>query len=205
MNTPNKLTILRIFLVFPFLTLMTLFIFQGDKDPIEYSTLNYRLTYFLVAGAIFGIAMITDYVDGYLARKNKQITTFGKLFDPLADKFMTTSALIMLSIAGIVPIWITLPFILRDTLVDVIRNLAAKNNVDLSSSIWGKAKTMVVSIAIGFVFIIYPSYNFGVCKYGMQIGWELALLNLPLMIGLSLSVISGYLYFKQFKPYIKAK
>ena len=205
MNTPNKLTVLRIFLVFPFLTIMTLFIFQGDQDPIEYSTLNYRLAYFLVAGALFGIAMFTDYIDGYLARKNKQITTFGKLFDPLADKFMTTSALIMLSIAGIVPIWITLPFILRDTLVDVIRNLAAKNNIDLSSSIWGKAKTMVMSIAIGFVFIIYPSYNFGDCKYGMQIGWELALLNLPLMIGLSLSIISGYLYFKQFKPFIKAK
>lgn len=205
MNTPNKLTVLRIFLVFPFLTLMTLFIFQGDKDPIEYSTLNYRLAYFLVSGAIFGIAMITDYVDGYLARKNKQITTFGKLFDPLADKFMTTSALIMLSIAGIVPIWITLPFILRDTLVDVIRNLAAKNNIDLSSSIWGKAKTMVMSIAIGFVFIVYPSYNFDDCEYGMQIGWELALLNLPLMIGLSLSIISGYLYFKQFRPFIKAK
>lgn len=96
MNTPNKLTLLRIILVLPFLGLMIAS--KAIGSSLSFNALNTSTILFVVAGVVFALAMITDFVDGYLARKYNQVTTFGKLFDPLADKIMTTSAMILLSI-----------------------------------------------------------------------------------------------------------
>jgi CDP-diacylglycerol--glycerol-3-phosphate 3-phosphatidyltransferase len=79
--------------------------------------------------------MITDFLDGYIARKTDTVSDFGKLFDPLADKFITTSALILLAVMRIVPVWVVILFVLRDLVVDGSRNLAAKNNLEISASI----------------------------------------------------------------------
>lgn len=208
MNTPNKLTLLRMILVLPFITLMALFVYEvsHNQSVALYSSWNHATSYFVGAGIIFTLAMITDFVDGYLARKNNQITNFGKLFDPLADKFMTTSAFVMLSLAGIVPFWLTLVFILRDILVDGSRNLAAKNNVQVAASIWGKAKTMLQSIGLVLIFFVYPaSAEFGKDYFMDHQSWQLILLNIPVLISGLLSVISGALYFKAIKPYINVK
>ncbi|WP_429988837.1 CDP-alcohol phosphatidyltransferase family protein, partial [Mycoplasmopsis bovis] len=84
--------------------------------------------------AIFISAMSTDYLDGWLARKNKQVTTFGKLFDPIADKLIVTTVLISLSAFGFIPLWITILFVARDLIVDAIRVLMAQIEALTSTS-----------------------------------------------------------------------
>ena len=208
MNTPNKLTLLRMILVVPFIVLMALFVYEINHNPTDlpiYSKWTKATTYFVSSGVIFALAMLTDFIDGHLARKNNQITNFGKLFDPLADKFMTTSAFIMLSVAGIVPVWLTIIFVLRDVLVDGSRNLAAKNNVEVAASWWGKAKTMLQSIGLLIIFFVYPVADLGKGMLGSDYGWELWVLNIPVIIAGGLSVISGAKYFNGIRPYINMK
>src|SRR5918996_6364989 len=96
MNLPNSLTVARIFLV-PVLVSVLLTKFEGRLVmglPVE-----------LVAGAIFGIASLTDWLDGYLARRRKQVTTLGQILDPLADKLLVTAALVSLVQMGQAPAW----------------------------------------------------------------------------------------------------
>ena len=208
MNTPNKLTLLRMILVIPFIFLMALFVYEINHKPTDlpiYSKWSLATSYFVAAGVIFALAMLTDFIDGHLARKNNQVTNFGKLFDPLADKFMTTSAFIMLAVAGIVPVWLTIIFVLRDILVDGSRNLAAKNNVEVAASWWGKAKTMVQSIGLLIIFFVYPSYDFGREVLNLDLTWELWLLNIPVIIAGVLSIVSGSLYFNAIRPHINMK
>ena len=194
MNTPNKLTLSRIIMVFPFIILMILAIYYNNEIQ----------KYIMVStGIVFALAMITDFIDGYLARKNNQITTFGKLFDPLADKFMTTSALIGLSVMGIIPFYITLLFILRDLLVDGSRNLAAKNNVNVAAGFLGKAKTMLMSIGILIIFLVDPFID---AQHDLiNPSWEIWVLIFPILLSSILSTISGFKYFKAVTPYINTK
>ena len=204
MNTPNKLTLLRILMVIPFIVFMTVSFANGRPDFNDFS--NSATWSFLVSGIIFVVAMITDYIDGHLARKNNQITTFGKLFDPLADKIMTTTAMIFLSLMGIIPFYLTLIFILRDVLVDGFRNLAASKKVTVAASFYGKVKTMIQSIGITIIFFIYPTFISDLGLFNpINASYSLYLLNIPIFIATLLSVISGILYFKQIKKYIDTK
>lgn len=205
MNTPNKLTLLRIILVVPFIVFMALaFAWKVNL----YNEWNKGTTMFLISGVIFILAMITDFIDGKLARKNNQITTFGKLFDPLADKFMTTAAFIMLSVMGVTPWLLLVVFVLRDILVDGSRNIAAKNNVNVAASIWGKSKTMLQSIGLALIFFLFPAFKEftqGTFGNGFEASWQLVMLNVPVIISGVLSIVSGYQYFKAIVPYINTK
>ncbi|MCK5945830.1 MAG: CDP-diacylglycerol--glycerol-3-phosphate 3-phosphatidyltransferase [Mycoplasmataceae bacterium] len=201
MNTPNKLTLLRIILVIPFITLlgMAIYYFFEERTLADSAT-----PYLLASGGVFTFAMITDALDGYLARKNNQVTTFGKLFDPIADKFITTTAFIGMAVMGIVPFWVTILFVLRDILVDGSRNLAASKNVKVAASVYGKIKTVAQTIGIMIIlfatpFIVTNPGNF------ITLTFELWMLNIPVFIALVASLISGYLYFKQITQYINSK
>lgn len=204
MNTPNKLTLFRMLMVIPFVTFMSLSFANGNPNFDHIS--NIETWSFLVAGIIFVVAMITDYVDGYLARKNNQVTTFGKLFDPLADKIMTTTAMIFLALMGIIPFYLSIIFVLRDVLVDGFRNLAASKKIDVSASIYGKAKTMIQSIGLTIIFFLYPMWanEFGTFD-PFKADYSLFIINIPVYIATILSVISGALYFKQIKKHINTK
>lgn len=197
MNLPNKLTLARILMVIPFIGLVGAAIYFNGQCEENYKYLM------ISSGTLFALAMITDFIDGYLARKNNQITTFGKLFDPLADKFMTTSALIGLSVLGIIPFYISLIFILRDLLVDGSRNLAAKNNINVAAGLMGKAKTMLMSIGIIIIFFVEPFIDG--TKDFINPSWEIWMLILPILISSVLSTISGYKYFMAVVPYINGK
>lgn len=206
MNTPNKLTLLRMFLVLPFIVMMSVVARYAlvDNQRADFNNMNSAPTIlFLISAIVFVIAMFTDFLDGYLARKNNQVTTFGKLFDPLADKLMTTTALLFLAILQICPFWVVLIFILRDICVDGFRNLAASKNHVVAASIYGKAKTMVQSIAIPVLMFIYPIFTtqFGSILLGDE-SWKLLLLNIPVIISVGLSILSGTLYLKQIIPLI---
>ncbi|MGL5591926.1 MAG: CDP-diacylglycerol--glycerol-3-phosphate 3-phosphatidyltransferase [Metamycoplasmataceae bacterium] len=198
MNLPNKLTILRIILIIPFITFMSIFLIQGKN---EYATLTYyssEVTWLYLSGIVFVVAMLTDWLDGYLARKNNQVTSFGKLFDPIADKVITTSSMIFLLLFNYTFVWLVLIFILRDILVDGSRNLAAIKRLKIEASIYGKLKTVVQSIAITILFFITPAIQ--------NKEWlEILLLNIPLIIAGLLSIISGFLYFKNIMPYLNTK
>ena len=148
MNLPNKLTLTRIFGT-PFLVLFYLL-------PIPYGIGKF------VALAIYILACITDLLDGKIARKYNLITDFGKFSDQIADKFITTTALILVLFSGVTVMWasvlILLVVVLRDILISGIRMLAAKYGTVIAADIFGKVKSFVLDVAC-MILIFYFGMN----------------------------------------------
>ena len=132
MNLPNSLTLARIFLV-PLLVVVLWTEFEGKE---------------LVGAAIFSVAALTDWLDGFLARRQKQVTTFGQLMDPLADKLLITAALISLVQMELAPAWMVAIILGREFGVTVLRSLAHSRGETIPASPLGKAKMMSQVIAI---------------------------------------------------------
>ena len=137
MNLPNKLTVLRIILV-PFMVAAMLIEF-----PFHY----------LVAGLIFGVASITDYFDGKIARSRNLITDFGKFADPIADKILVISALVCFLAKGLCDPIIIIIVLFREFVVTSIRLSAASSGKVVAANMWGKVKTVTQMIAIIAVFV----------------------------------------------------
>ena len=151
MNLANKLTIFRMILV-PIFVLIGYIGIPGETFGI-YNT-------FLVMNLIFIIASITDKLDGYIARSRNQVTTFGKFLDPLADKILVLSALVMLVEFGKIPALIPIIVLTREFLVSGYRLVAVqKDGKVVAASIWGKLKTVTQMLAIIFIFV--DKYNLG--------------------------------------------
>ncbi len=102
----------------------------------------------IVALIIFILAAITDQIDGYWARKRKIVTDLGAFLDPLADKILVNLAFLILSVSGIIPVWVFAVILIRDFAVDGMRMMAAKSGVTISASVFGKLKTVFQMIAI---------------------------------------------------------
>lgn len=200
MNLPNKLTIIRMILIVPIIvcfSVFTWYVITYEKGQFQNVNLQTSSQYFLYAiGIMFIISMITDFLDGYFARKNNQITVFGKLFDPLADKITITITLIFLSYFQYTYIYIVIFMIIRDLIVDGSRNIFAKNNLKIEASIYGKLKTIFQSIAIPVILFLIPVID-------NNIWWQMLIINIPMIIALFLSIYSGYQYFKQVIPFLK--
>lgn len=126
MNLPNKLTTFRVVLI-PF------FIFFLMTELIPYSK--------WIALAIFCIASLTDFFDGYLARKWNMVTNFGKFMDPLADKLLVCSAIIAFTAMDRMPAWIVIIIVAREFIISGFRLIAAEKGVVIAASYWGKFKT----------------------------------------------------------------
>ncbi len=151
MNLPNKLTILRIILV-PIMVIIPYFNIQGEFLNISISL--------IIIDAIFVIASITDKLDGTLARKNNQITTFGKFLDPIADKILVLAAMIMLVEMGKIPSVIPVIILFREFAVSGYRLIASQSGGQvIAASSWGKLKTVTQMIAIIMMFL--DKYSFG--------------------------------------------
>ena len=123
MNTPTKLTVSRIVLT---IVMIFILLFPFYDIGVEFPRFLiggiYVKSEYLVAGVIFLIASLTDFIDGYLARKNHQVTDLGKMLDAIADKALVNSALIILAVQGFVPAIIPVVVIFRDTIVDAIND-----------------------------------------------------------------------------------
>ncbi len=132
LNLPNTLTLLRIFLV-PVVVVALL-----DETPNGD----------LIAAGVFALAALTDGLDGYIARSRGDITTFGKLMDPLADKLLVTAALVSLVSLGRLEAWIAMVIIAREFAVTGLRGVAAEQGVVIQASWLGKAKTAIQVVAI---------------------------------------------------------
>ena len=149
MNLPNKLTLFRIILV-PFFVAILL----NPGIPNHY----------LWAGVLFGIAAYTDHLDGKLARKNNQITDFGKFLDPIADKILVVSALVCFIQLGLADTWCVLLIIAREFMVTSLRLVAVDSGVVLAANKWGKTKTISQIIAI--VLILLCQYIQELIRFG---------------------------------------
>lgn len=149
MNLPNKLTTIRLISV-PLFIIIYLIPYQSLGITIPtFDVLSTSLSLLdIVLFLIFALSAITDYFDGYLARKRHLITTFGKFIDPIADKLIVNTALLLLASSGDIHILVPIIMISRDTIVDAIRLVASQRNVVLAASYLGKAKTMTQMLAI---------------------------------------------------------
>ena len=199
MNLPNKLTIFRIILV-PIMVIVTFL-------NLDSSFLNIPITYWIL-NIIFIIASYTDRLDGKLARKNNQITTFGKFADPLADKILVLAAMLILVEDGNLPAWIPIIVIFREFVVSGYRLIAVeKGGIVIPANIWGKIKTVTQMIGIILMFInINESNIYGACINGNLTGTELAiniLATLFITISVVATIFSGWTYIKGGKDLLK--
>jgi CDP-diacylglycerol--glycerol-3-phosphate 3-phosphatidyltransferase len=196
MNLPNKLTIFRICLV----PLILIVPYLG----LNQTFLNIPLQNWLII-IIFGIASYTDHLDGKIARKNHLITTFGKFADPLADKILVLTAMIILVEMQKLPAWIPVIILTREFIVSGYRLVAVQKNGEvIAANFWGKIKTTTQMIAILLAFIDLNSFAY-FCKQSLH-GYALAI-NLLSTIIMALSVIatviSGWKYVKNWKELFK--
>lgn len=147
MNTPNKLTIARMIIV-PFLVIFLLNGWGGEAN--RYISLT-----------LFVVASVTDWFDGYLARKNNLVTNFGKFMDPLADKLLVCSAMICMIDLKRLPAWFVIIIIAREFIISGFRLIAAENGIVIAANYWGKFKTasqmiMIILLILHFdgIFVI---------------------------------------------------
>ena len=203
MNLANKLTIFRMILV-PFFVIVG---YLGTTGVLPGEMLGIP-TYLWIMNIIFVIASITDKLDGYIARSKNMVTTFGKFLDPLADKILVLSALVMLVEFGKIPAWIPIIVLAREFLVSGYRLVAVeKGGKVVAASVWGKLKTVTQMIAIILVFL--DKYNFAefIRQGAMQMGTFSYTLNIITTVLLTISVIatifSGYDYLKKGKDLFK--
>ena len=113
---------------------------------------------FLLACIIFAIGSITDAVDGHLARKNNQITNFGKFLDPIADKILTTAALLAFMSMGLCNIWIVMLVLTREFAIASVRMIAASNGVVIPANVWGKIKTVTQMVFTILIMLLGEAY-----------------------------------------------
>ncbi len=139
MNLPNTLTLSRIFLV-PLLVVVLLTKFEGRQIL--------GVDKHLVAAAIFGLASLTDWLDGYLARRRKQITALGQMMDPLADKLLTSAVFIALVQMEVAKAWMVAVIIGRELAITALRSIAYSRGVTIAASPMGKVKMVAEVVAI---------------------------------------------------------
>lgn len=196
MNLPNKLTVLRILLVL----IMIIIPFIGIQGEV----LGVPITC-IVLDAIFIIASITDKLDGQIARKTNQITTFGKFLDPIADKILVLTAMIMLVEMGRLPAWIPSIVAFREFIVSGYRLVAVQSSGNvIAASIWGKLKTVTQMIAIILAFIDVNKYG-AIFTEGLT-GFSLVLnilTTLMMTISVIATIFSGWDYIKHGKDLLK--
>src|ERR671937_826654 len=177
MNLPNSLTITRIFLI-PLLVVVLLTKFEGR--------VIFGVPKELVGAGIFGLASLTDWLDGYLARRRQQITTLGQLMDPMADKLLTAAAFISLVQMKLAPAWMVAVIIGREFAVTGLRSLAYSRGVVIPASWLGKVK--MVSQVVAILLLILSRGT----------GHLLLLGVIALWIVMTTAVISAADYYRRF-------
>ena len=194
MNLPNKITLCRIALI-PILMLTPIL-------PITISFLEIDVKS-IISLAIFLLASLTDFLDGYLARKNNTVTDFGKFLDPIADKLLVLTALIMLVEADTIPAWIPIIILARELMVSGIRMIAAGGGRVIAASMLGKIKTVSQMVAISLAFLSNAPF-FGFISGNVH-GLDL-IINILMSFAMVISVIatiwSGVDYFIKSKDVI---
>jgi len=196
MNLPNKLTIFRIILV----PIMVIVPFLG----IQGTVFNITVTNLIII-AIFAIASYTDHLDGAIARENNIVTTFGKFADPLADKILVLSAMLMLVEMQKLPAWIPIIVLAREFMVSGYRLIAVeKGGKVIAASIWGKIKTVTQMIAIILAFLDVNAFGAFINNHLTGYNLIINILSTSLMfISTVAAIFSGIDYLKGGKDLLK--
>ncbi len=186
MNLPNRITMARIVLsVLLLIMLLMPWYSLGVEFPVyQVATITVNLKY-VIAGIIFLIASTSDFLDGYLARKNNMVTDFGKVMDAIADKLLVNGLLIILAYDRIISIVIPVVIISRDIVVDSCKMISGQNGKVVAASILGKLKT--ICMMSGLTLTMFYNLPFEL------IGFPVA--DILLIAAVILSVISGAQYF----------
>ena len=181
MNLPNLLTVARIGM-----SVLFVIVFSAGW-PYTYA----------VSFVLFLAASLTDFLDGHLARKYQQITDFGKLMDPLADKILVSAAMVLLAVEKLLPAWFVILILFREFLVTGVRMLALGRQTVMAADIWGKLKTIA---QIVLVCIILGVAGFREVGWGWLASWPLWDWAGKFFFGATLltTVLSGVLYLRTF-------
>lgn len=171
-NLPNTITMLRIGII------PVLFFLLTAPGP-EVS---------MILAVLFILASLTDLLDGYIARKYRIVTTMGKFLDPIADKLVVNTAMLLMIPIGRIPAWIVAITIIRDIAVDGMRSIASAEGIVIDASRLGKQKTLCQVFAVSALMIHYPIFGIDAHVVGMVI----------LYVALVLTVLSGSEYFLKF-------
>lgn len=193
MNLPNRLTVMRIIMI-PVIILIA--IFPYSQFGIEIPVLQFGFVTLsavnIVMLVLFCVASFTDFLDGYLARKNNLVTTFGKFADPIADTLLVTTMYILFAAQGTIPVVPVLIMVARDTIVDGIRMIASSSGVVMAAGYLGKLKTVVQMLSI--ITILLNNLPFEL--------YRLPVSDFLLWFAAFTSLASGISYFNQMKEYI---
>ena len=207
MNLPTKITVSRIVaIVLMVIALFTLYIIKivnPEFETIVFGNSGINLVFFILF-IFFLIASYTDHLDGYLARKNNQVTALGKFLDPVADKLLINSMVIFLVapsvFASYIPgaeniatfnVWCAIILVARDIVVDALRFIAAEKGVVIAANIFGKLKTVLEMIAIMFVLLNgWPFIYF-------DASWPVRIVDILVYLATLASFISGVIYVYQ--------
>ena len=176
MNLPNKLTVVRMAIV-PFFVATLLM--SGANESLKW-----------VALVLFVIASLTDFADGYIARKYNLVTNFGKFMDPLADKILTISGMICLIELGRIPSWIVIIIVAREFIISGFRLIAAENGVVIAANYWGKFKTTFQMIMIILMIMNIPQLQI-LTNITMWIALALTIISLVTYINANKQVLAG--------------
>lgn len=193
MNLPNKLTLFRIIII-PVIVLIYIFPFSQFDIELGYLAFDFVLLPIknVIILALFAIASFTDFLDGFIARKYNLVTTFGKFMDPIADKLLVNTLLILLAVDGIIPAVPVLIMIWRDTFVDAIRMMASNKGRVMSAGLLGKLKTNLQMFTVIFYLL---------CNLPFEL-WHLPVTEFLLWFATFVSVAGGVSYFIQAKDII---
>ena len=200
MNTPTKITFSRIIAIVIMIITLVVFYFIGVFNPnfvipcIPGTTINWLYFGLFI---FFVLASFTDFLDGYLARKNNQVTDLGKFLDPVADKLLVNSMVIFLIVpASYAPgqmswsLWCAILLVARDIIVDALRFIAAQKGVVIAANIFGKAKTVLEMIAVSLVLLNSWPFSY------FDANWpnNLKIASIFVYLCTIASVVSGVIY-----------
>lgn len=194
MNTPNKLTVLRMILI-PIMLIMMLPLGEGDWSAF---TQGWGL---VIALGVFGIASFTDYLDGHLARKHNLVTNFGKLMDPLADKLLVLSAFVAFVQLGRLHAVVPIIIMAREFMVTSLRVLAAGHGADIAAIQSGKLKTVTQMIAIILLFLELSLR--GLTNADGLISIVTLVANVFVVLAVLMTLYSGWEYLRNGKDWLK--
>ena len=192
-NVPTKLTFLRLILS---ILIIVLLLFPFYRIGFEFKTFMFHSILidirYILCGIIFIFASFTDYLDGYLARKNKEVTDFGKFSDAIADKVLVNSVLIIFAAVGFIPAIVPVVIVVRDIVVDAIRMNVATKGVVQAAKMSGKIKTACLMVGIVRTFF----YNLPFELIGLQIS------KFFLYMGTLMSIVSMIEYYNLNKKHL---
>ena len=196
MNLPNKITIIRIILSVLILVIMMIPWYSLGIEWPEYSVGNITVNIkYIVVGILFLIASLSDFIDGYLARKNNQVTDFGKVADAIADKILVNGLLIVLAYERIISIIIPVVIITRDIVVDSCKMISGNHGKVVAASIMGKLKT--ICMMCGVTLILFYNLPFELINFPLA--------DLFLIAATVLSVVSGCQYYYNSREFLFPK